>query len=136
MSEFLITPIGLSTYLVLPHSYKGSDFHPQSYWSLADISSCIRIIIVKAVVVQFPLNILILTLILKRNEGGIIVSFPLSAEGVKFLLSSLFVIVIKCLQGSIEVVGNEDENLSVGYNLDRYMRKSPTLIAMSPVILF
>ena len=68
----------------------------------------------EAVVVQFPLNILILTLILKRSEGGIIVSFPLSAEGVKFLLSSLFVIVIKCLQGSIEVVGNKDENLSVG----------------------
>jgi len=44
--------------------------------------------------------------------------------------------VIKCLQGSIEVVGNEDENLSVGYNLDRYMRRYPTLIAMSPVILF
>jgi len=53
-----------------------------------------------------------------------------------FKPSSLFAMVIKCLQGSIEVVGNEDENLSVGYNLDRYMRRYPTLIAMSPVILF
>lgn len=95
-----------------------------------------RVIVAETVIIQSRLNVLILTLILKRNEGGIIVSFPLSAEGVKFLLSSLFVIVIKCLQGSIEVVGNEDENLSVGYNLDRHMRRYPTLIAMSPVILF
>ena len=95
-----------------------------------------RVVIPEPIVVQPSLLILILTLIFKRNEGGIIVAFPLSAECVKFLLSSLFAIVIKCLQGSIEVVGNEDENLSVGYNLDRYMRKSPTLIAMSPVILF
>jgi hypothetical protein len=103
---------------------------------LADIITNPRIVILEPIVIQFSLLILILTLIFKWNEGGIIVAFPLSAECVKFLLSSLFAIVIKCLQGSIEVVGNEDENLSVGYNLDRYMRKSPTLIAMSPVILF
>ena|GEM_PF-6678936 len=117
----------------LLHSYSIGIFLI-NHWVLADVITNSRVVISEPVVIQ-PI-LLILILIFKWNEGGIIVAFPLSAEGVKFLLSSLFAIVIKWLQGSIEVVGNEDENLSVGYNLDRHMRRSPTLIAMSPVILF
>ena len=42
----------------------------------ADIGSCIRLIIAEAIIIQPSLNVFILTLILKRNEGGIIVALP------------------------------------------------------------
>ena len=90
----------------------------QSYWILANITSCIQFVIVEAVVIQPRLNILILTLILKRNEGGIIAVLPfLPAEDVKLLLPDLVAVVVKCLQGSTEVVRYDGEALAVGSEL-------------------
>ena len=77
-----------------------------------------RVIVAEAVVVQPRLNILILTLILKRNEGGIIVALPsLPAEDVKLLLPNLVAVIVKCLQGSAEVVRHDGEALAVGSEL-------------------
>jgi len=51
-----------------------------------------RVIVAETVIIQSRLNVLILTLILKRNEGGIIVVLPsLSTETVEFLLPYLVV---------------------------------------------
>ena len=84
---------------------------------MTDIGSCIRLIVAEAVVIQSSLNVLILTLILKRNEGGIIVARPLPAEDVKFLLPYLVAVVVKCLQGSTEVVRHDGEALAVASEL-------------------
>ena len=85
---------------------------------MTDITSCIRFVIAEAVVVQPRLSILILTLILKRNEGGIIVALPsLSSEDVKFLLPNLVAVIVKCLQGRAEVVRHDGEARAVGCEL-------------------
>ena len=77
-----------------------------------------RVIVAEAVVVKPRLNVLILTLILKRNEGGIIAVLPsLPVEDVKFLLQYLVAVVVKCLQGSTEVVRHDGEALAVGSEL-------------------
>ena len=77
-----------------------------------------RVIVAEAVVIQPRLNVLILTLILKRNEGGIIAVLPsLSSEDVKFLLPNLVAVVVKCLQGSTKVVRHDGEALAVGSEL-------------------
>ena len=75
---------------------------------MTDITSCIWFVIAEAIVIQPRLNILILTLILKRNEGGIIVALPsLSAEDVKLLLPYLVAVIVKCLQMGTVVIGND-----------------------------
>ena len=56
---------------------------------------------------QPRLNVLILPLILKRNEGGFIVILPLPAEDVKFLLPYLVAVIVKCLQMGTVVIGND-----------------------------
>ena len=56
-------------------------------------------------------------MILKRNEGGIIVARPLPAEDVKLLLPYLVAVIIKCLQGSTEVIRHDGEALAVGSEL-------------------
>ena len=72
----------------------------------------------EAIVIQPRLNVLILTLILKRNEGGIIAVLPfLPVEDVKFLLPYLVAVIVKCLQGSAEVVRHDGEALAVGSEL-------------------
>ena len=80
---------------------------------MTNITSRPRFIIAEAVVIQPRLNVLILTLILKRNEGGIIVALPLSAEDVKLLLPYLVAVIVKCLQGSTKVVRHDGEALAV-----------------------
>ena len=85
---------------------------------MADITPDIWIIIPEPIIIQPRLNILILTLILKRNEGGFIVTLPsLSAEDVKLLLPNLVAVVVKCLQGSTKVVRHDGEALAVGCEL-------------------
>ena len=85
-----------------------SIFAHQSYWILANITSCIRFVIAEAVVIQPRLNILILTLMLKRNEGGIIVAFLfLSSEDVQFLPTYLITVIVKYLLMTTEVVRND-----------------------------
>ena len=86
----------------------------QSYWILANITSCIRLIIAEAVVVQPRLNVLIRPLILKRNEGGFIVARPLPTEDVKFLLPYLVAVIVKCLLMTIEVFRNGWHNNDTG----------------------
>ena len=54
---------------------------------LTNVITRTRVIVAEAVIVQPRLNVLILTLILKRNEGGVIAVLPsFSAEDVKLLL--------------------------------------------------
>jgi len=54
-------------------------------------------------------------LILKRNEGGIIVVLPaLSTEAVEFLLPYLVALLVVGLHGRTEVVGHDGETLTVG----------------------
>ena len=62
----------------------------------------------EAIVIQPRLNVLILTLILKRNEGGIIVTLPsLSSEDVQFLPTYLIIVIVKYLLMTTEVVRND-----------------------------
>ena len=91
---------------------------------MTDITSCIRFVIAEAIVIQSSLNVLILTLILKRNEGGIIVALPsLSAEDVKLLLPYLVAVIVKCLQGSAEVIRYDGEALAVGSELGSWNKR-------------
>ena len=67
---------------------------------MADITPRIRIVVAETVIIQSRLNVLILTLILKRNEGGIIVVLPaLSTEAVEFLLPYLVALLCRRLAG-------------------------------------
>ena len=68
------------------------------------------------------LNVLILTLILKRNEGGFIVARPLPAEDVKLLLPHLVAVIVKCLQRSAEVIRHDwhDNETDFGSVEDRW----------------
>ena len=69
----------------------------------------------EAIVIQPRLNVPILTLILKRNEGGIIVDLPsLSAEDVKFLLPYLVAVIVKYLLMTTEEVRNGWHNNDTG----------------------
>ena len=91
-----------------PHIHTALDYFHQSYRILTDVITRPRVIVAEAVVIQPRLNVLILTLILKRNEGGIIVALPsFSAEDVKLLLPYLVAVVVKCLQGSTKVVRHD-----------------------------
>ena len=75
---------------------------------MADVITRTRVIVAEAVVVKPRLNILILTLMLKRNEGEIIVALPsLSSEDVQFLPTYLIIVIVKYLLMTTEVVRND-----------------------------
>ena len=91
-----------------PHIHTALDYFHQSYRILTDVITRPRVIVAEAVVIQPRFNVLILTLILKRNEGGFIVALPsLSSEDVQFLPTYLIIVIVKYLLMTTEVVRND-----------------------------
>ena len=82
---------------------------------MADITPCIRVVIPEPVIVQSSFRILVLPLVLKRNERGW--PFPLPPVDVQLLLPNLVSLLVVGLQGRAEVVGDDGETLTVGNKL-------------------
>ena len=66
----------------------------QTYRVLADVCSSPWVVVAEPIIIKSRLNVLILPLVLERNEGGFIVARPLPSEDVKFLLPYLVALLI------------------------------------------
>ena len=110
----------------------------QPYRVLADITPCIRIVVAETIVIQSRLRILILPLILKRNECGW--PFPLPAVDVQLLFPHLVALLVVGLHGCAEVVGDDGETAAVGNKLggrhERVLLEEPSdhLIFFRPLV--
>ena len=89
--------------------------YQQPSWVLADVTPRIRVVIPEPVIVQSRLCILVLPLVLKRNERGW--PFPLPPVDVQLLFPNLVALLVVGLQGCAEVVGDDGETLTVGNKL-------------------
>ena len=88
---------------------------------LADITSPIRVVVHKTIIVQSSLCILVLPLVLEWNERGW--PFPLPPVDVQLLLPNLVSLLVVGLQGRTEVVGDDGEAAAIGNQLGgRYER--------------
>ncbi|EGQ14525.1 hypothetical protein HMPREF9144_2110 [Prevotella pallens ATCC 700821] len=61
---------------------------------MADVCSSPWVVVAEPIIIKSRLNVLILPLVLERNEGGFIVARPLPSEDVKFLLPYLVALLI------------------------------------------
>ena len=86
--------------------------YQQSNWVLADVTPRIRVVIPEPVIVQSSFRILVLPLVLKRNERGW--PFPLPPVDVQLLFPYLVALLVVGLQGCTEVVGDDGETVTVG----------------------
>ena len=89
--------------------------YQQSNWVLADVTPRIRVVIPEPVIVQSSFRILVLPLVLKRNERGW--PFPLPPVDVQLLFPYIVALFVVGLQGRAEVVGDDGETLAVGNKL-------------------
>ena len=95
--------------------------YQQSNWGLADVTPRIRVVIPEPVIVQSSFRILVLPLVLKRNERGW--PFPLPPVDVQLLFPYIVALFVVGLQGRTEVVGDDGEAVAVGNQLGgRYER--------------
>ena len=102
-------------YLLFWHTHAMQGYVPTTNWVLADVTPRIRVVIPEPVIVQSRLCILVLPLVLKRNERGW--PFPLSPVDVQLLFPYLVALFVVGLQGSSEVVGDDGETLTVDNQL-------------------
>ena len=87
----------------------------QPYRVLADVCSSPWGVVAEPIIIKSRLLIRILSLVLERYERR--GAFPLSSVDVKLLLPYLVAVIVKCLQGSAEVVRHDGEALAVGSEL-------------------
>ena len=93
----------------------------QPYRVLANVVVRTWVVVTEPIIIQSRLRILILPLILERNERRR--AFPLSPVDVQLLLPYFLAVLVVGLQGCAEVVGDDGETIAVGNQLgSRYER--------------
>lgn len=93
----------------------------QPYRVLANVVVRTWVVVTEPIIIQSRLRILILPLILERNERRR--AFSLSSVDVQFLLPYFLAVLVVGLQGCAEVVGDDGETIAVGNQLgSRYER--------------